>query len=171
MKLGGVVHLNRKGTFIIFGGLVIFLIYLLKNRSSTTLPLKINLKDLLKVAIKAAENGGKEVVLGQDHLKIKSKGLTKEGMEEDVTSADYLSHCSILKTLTHTYPTLKIISEENAACDPNQKIDFSESMNLLINGLEDHWEDEKDLTVWIDPLDATHEYTGYYSFLNAILRK
>ncbi|RZC36545.1 inositol monophosphatase 3, partial [Asbolus verrucosus] len=162
MKLGGVIHLNKSGICVMCGALLVLLIYMLTNKSNseTHSTQKINLKHLLKVAIKAAENGGNEVVVNKDNLKIKSKGLTKEGMEDSVTTADYLSHCSIMGTLKHAYPTLNVISEEaKAECNKNQEIDFSETTVFVPENVDDQWEDLKDITVWIDPLDATHEYT------------
>ncbi|KAJ3662950.1 hypothetical protein Zmor_007264 [Zophobas morio] len=86
-------------------------------------------------------------------------GLTKEGMQDSVTTADYLSYCAIMKTLKHAYPTLNVISEEKKAeCDEDQKVDFLEVE--VPTTLDDSWTDIKDVAVWIDPLDATYEYTG-----------
>ncbi|KAJ3662956.1 hypothetical protein Zmor_007270 [Zophobas morio] len=161
MNLGGVIRLNKTGVCVLFGALVILFVYMLTSNSNRNAAssVKINLKNLLKVAINAAENGGKEVVSNKDNLKIETKGLTKEGMQDSVTTADYLSHCAIMKTLKHAYPTLNVISEEKKAeCDEDQKVDFLEVE--VPTALDDSWMDIKDVAVWIDPLDATYEYTG-----------
>lgn len=164
MNLGGTVHLNRKGFFILLTLTCIILLYLIKSDSfKQNIDTNINLHQLLNIAIKSAENGGLEVVSTKDKLKIKSKGLTKEGLQDDVTTADYLSHCSMVSTIKHFFPTIKLISEENVECDNNQVIDFNGNMNPQVGQLPDEFVNENDVTVWIDPLDATHEYTGFYT--------
>jgi inositol monophosphatase 3 len=163
MNLGGVIRLNKTGTCIIFGAILVLCLYtftsnLTNNNAESAI--KINLKQLLRVAIRAAQNGGSQVVAAKDNLKIKVKGLTKEGMEESVTTADYLSHCAIMGTLKHAYPSLNVISEESKVeCDKNQVVDFSEFTDGILGDVEDELVDIRDITVWMDPLDATHEYT------------
>lgn len=171
MNLGGAIHLNKTGVCLLFGALLILFIYFTTGNSNDrkNATQKINLKQLLRVGIKAAQNGGIEVVASKDKLNIKSKGLTKEGLQDTVTSADYLSHCAMLGTLKHAYPTLQIISEESKTeCNQNQKIDYSDITDL-IPSVEDNWADLRDITVWIDPLDATHEYTGSLTMFYFIL--
>ncbi|KAJ8974601.1 hypothetical protein NQ317_019346 [Molorchus minor] len=159
MNLGGVIHINKKGICGLGLLLIILLLYYNKDTALDTIkPKTINLYKLLNVAIKAAENGGKEVVRVKDNIEIKTKGLTKEGQVDSVTTADFLSHCSMTKTLKHFFPTLKVISEEaKATCDINQSIDYS--LQDVDKSLLDEYVQEEDITVWIDPLDATQEYT------------
>lgn len=165
MNLGGVIRLNKTGICIISGALLILFIYVLATNSSNNGPpsVKINLKQLLQVAIKAAENGGKEVVSNKHNLKIKSKGLTKEGLQDSVTTADFLSHCAIMKTLKHAYPTLNIISEEKKVECDDKESDYFGQIDIP-KGVDDHLEEMRDISVWIDPLDATYEYTGILDF-------
>ncbi|EFA00621.1 putative inositol monophosphatase 3 [Tribolium castaneum] len=160
MNLGGVIRLNKTGLCVISGAVLILFIYVFTTSSNNDPPsVKINLKQLLEVAIKAAENGGKEVVANKDNLQVKSKGLTKEGMQDRVTTADYSSHCAIMKTLKHAYPTLHIISEEKKVQCDDREIDYLGHVTIP-KSLDDHLEEIRDISVWIDPLDATYEYTG-----------
>ncbi|XP_006624339.1 putative inositol monophosphatase 3 [Apis dorsata] len=151
----------------IFCGIIILLsvLYLYTNRTLyTDLQNKnISLKLLLTAAIKAAEIGGSEVIAvhNQAKFEIQSKGKTKEGINDPVTEADYRSHCAMVHSLLETFPSITVISEETSKnCD---KITVSNIKNN-INNLNDYdIKDEiiniNDITVWIDPLDATKEFT------------
>lgn len=163
MNLGGVIHLNKTGIGVLCGIILILLFYSFSSKNEehlekSTISPYINLHSLVEVAIKAAENGGKEVVTVKDNIKIKSKGLTKEGVDDSVTTADFLSHCSMLETLKHYFPTVKIVSEEaKATCNSKQVVDFTiHSLEYLPSELVA----VDDVTIWIDPLDATYEYAG-----------
>lgn len=166
MNLGSTIYL-KKTSIGIFSGTLLFILFYMslnKNDSKSNIKLdrsiKVNLYKLLNVAIQAAENGGKQVVESKDNINIQKKGLTKEGLIDSVTTADFLSHCSMIKTLKHFYPFLEIISEEaKTVCDKNQYVNLSVLDSVNENELDEFIED-KDITVWIDPLDATYEYTG-----------
>lgn len=88
--------------------------------------------------------------------------LTLIGINDPVTEADYRSHCAMVHSLLETFPSITVISEETSKnCD---KITVSNIKNN-INNLNDYdIKDEiiniNDITVWIDPLDATKEFTG-----------
>ncbi|XP_057657951.1 inositol monophosphatase 3 [Diorhabda carinulata] len=158
MNFGGAIRLNKFGIFIIVCIIFVFGLHIFsKDAESKSEPKKINLRTLLNVAIKAAENGGKKIIENKDNLNIKSKGLTKEGLPERVTNADVLSHCEMLNTIRNHFPTITLISEEHVqSCDDkssdNSIKDFVDTrIESLIN--------ENDITIWIDPLDATHEFT------------
>lgn len=170
MNLGGVIHLNKPGICIILLCCSILFIYMLSGKSNNdkTVPsVKVNLKHLLQVSIKAAENGGNEVERSKNNLNIKTKGLTKEGLQDRVTTADYLSHCVMMRTLKNAYPNLEVISEEEKNCDDNF-VDYLIGDDKL--KFEDEWVDIKDVTVWIDPLDATYEYTKkLYDFVTTMV--
>lgn len=95
---------------------------------------------------------------------VHSKGRTKEGANDPVTIADFHSHCAMRLGLKRLFPKLKIVSEEDSSDDhkcPEQKpfdLDptvIHESLYIPDNELID----ADDVTVWIDPLDATQEYT------------
>ncbi|CAH1179564.1 unnamed protein product [Phaedon cochleariae] len=98
------------------------------------------------------------VVQSKDNLDVRSKGLTKEGLIDSITNADVASHCAMMQTISHFYPTLTIISEEATTVCGNQSISYSAKVSIPRN-IPDEFVPEEDLTVWIDPLDATFEYT------------
>lgn len=165
MNLGGTIHINKVGLMVVVLLTCTVLIIHLQlgtsffdNQESTYR--FVSLKKLLKVAIQAAENGGREVVSASQHdLQIQSKGKTKEGLDNRVTIADYKSHCAMVGTIKSAFPYVPLISEE-------KKDDCEGHWNFVENSEEeigknggDEDVDVKDLTVWIDPLDATHEYT------------
>lgn len=72
MNLGGSVRFNKTGILsLIIVCSIIFYLYSYRKTESENL---VDLRKLLNVAIKAAQNGGKEVVAVKDNLKIESKG-------------------------------------------------------------------------------------------------
>lgn len=166
MNFGGIIHLNKTSTGIFSAVLLFIFFYVVSNKKNLNSnveieePNKVNLRKLVNIAIRAAENGGKEVIQRKDDIKIQKKGLTKEGLIDSVTTADFLSHCSMIRTLKHFYSSIKIISEEaKTICDNDQYVNFS-LPNLVGENISDEFVEEKDVTVWVDPLDATYEYTG-----------
>ncbi|KAG7211387.1 hypothetical protein KM043_010675 [Ampulex compressa] len=124
----------------------------------------ISLKTLLAAAIRAAEVGGFEVVAVHDQtkLEVESKGKTKEGVNDPVTAADYRSHCAMYHSLLEAFPKITVISEETSKnCNKVVVPDIKSSINDLNNydiG-DDTVANASDITVWIDPLDATKEFT------------
>ncbi|XP_076264977.1 putative inositol monophosphatase 3 [Rhynchophorus ferrugineus] len=155
MFVGSGVKCNSRGYLLLC---LIFLIVIyyhfisdFKTNSNNTIALSL----LLQTAISAAETGGRRVILVRDNPEIFSKGKTKEGLEDSVTNADFLSHCAMKHVLTSQFPTVKFISEEkDLGCMhdiPKQQITTPHILDGSVN--------TKDVTIWIDPLDATHEYT------------
>lgn len=160
MNLGGAIHLNKTGIGILCGLFIVLFIYTASYKGSKDIGDEttcVDLRKLLQVAVKAAEYGGKKVVETKDKMQVQSKGLTKEGLQDSVTTADFLSHCAMTSIFNHHFTGLKIISEENPSCSKDEAIDYS--LNISEN-LPEEKVYLKDITVWIDPLDATHEYTG-----------
>lgn len=149
-------------------------------------PNYINLRKLLIGSIQAAEKGGLEVlaVSKDKNIQARSKGKTLEGANDpvdlsldrsyflmnktkcfQVTNADFRSHCVMQQGLQRLFPKLKIISEEDAEtnkCSDVPLFDLDPTV-LHAAALPDSPDEEMhvdDITVWIDPLDATQEYTG-----------
>ena len=149
----------------------------------------ISMRELISASVDLAERGGREVVAVKKHHNEneKSKGETREGANDPVTDGDYRSHVKIISGFRKTFPQLhvnysrrlfsfcdhllidelQVVSEEH----DEGKLDLSgvQSPNLHIKEVTDHTNfDEvvpvEELTVWVDPLDATQEYTG--SFFN-----
>lgn len=94
-----------------------------------------------------------------------SKGKTKEGANDPVTEADFRSHCVMRLGLKRFFPKLRIFSEEDGGdhkCPEHKSFDLDPT--VLHESLDKHLPDDElidaeDVTVWIDPLDATQEYT------------
>ncbi|XP_026733739.1 putative inositol monophosphatase 3 [Trichoplusia ni] len=178
MNFGGTLRINKFACFTL--GFILFLIIYWKAGSSSA-PMEksdlINLKSLLKAAIQASEFGGQKVMDGKNHaLNIKSKGKTKEGANDPVTDADYASHCAMYYGLKNTFPKLNVISEEHSKSDPSCEsqppidVDKVVDGNIIVDYMNDELVYVKDVTVWIDPLDATQEYTeGLYQYVTTMV--
>ncbi|XP_013787871.1 inositol monophosphatase 3-like [Limulus polyphemus] len=134
-----------------------------ENLEKTTT--EVSLKHLLAVSIEIAERGGAEVknVRKLTDLKESSKGKTKEGANDPLTEGDMRSHRAMVYGLKKTYPYIKVISEEHDSSD----INFDEVKTVVGENLEiekvlndaDEMVPSDQITVWVDPLDATQEYT------------
>ncbi|KOB64945.1 putative bisphosphate nucleotidase [Operophtera brumata] len=168
MNFSGTLRINKFACFILV--FILFLIVYWRTGAAEFPSDKsdlVNLKSLLKAAIQAAERGGKKVKQGKDHeLNVKSKGETLEGANDPVTDADYASHCAMYYALKNTFSKLTIVSEEHSkddsTCADQPVIDVEESVpnHESIESMNDEHVYAKDVTIWIDPLDATQEYTG-----------
>ena len=192
MNFGGSIRVNPTGVALLCG-LLILMVYLnsggsssntdprLRNQSdkskggssSNTDPRlrnqsdksKVDLKELLSVAIAVAEAGGREVVAVRNEADIgeSSKGKTREGANDPKTDGDMRSHVQMYYGLKKRFPNIEIISEEHDEKDIDlSKIstpsdDDAEVMELLADVSAEV--DASDVAVWIDPLDATQEYT------------
>lgn len=93
---------------------------------------------------------------------VRTKGKTKEGVDDFITNADVNSHCTIAYSLWRIFPKLKLISEEDVeekSC-PSDLTTFDLDPSVLGNvHMPDVYVPTDDLVLWIDPLDATKEYT------------
>ncbi|XP_050574920.1 putative inositol monophosphatase 3 [Bombus affinis] len=151
--------------------ILLSLLYLYTNRTLYTNEQKytnvqnknISLKLLLAAAIRAAEIGGSEVIAvhNQAKFEIQSKGKTKEGINDPVTEADYRSHCAMYHSLREAFPSITVISEETSKdCDKVTVSNIKDNINTLDEyDIKDEIINTNDITVWIDPLDATKEFT------------
>ncbi|KAE8291395.1 Inositol monophosphatase 3 [Larimichthys crocea] len=122
---------------------------------------KVDLRDLLAVSVEAAVLGGREVKLvrEQNGLKEKSKGHTREGASEPLTMGDLQSHRKMFNLIKNTFPEVTVNSEEhdNMVDKVTWSRDIPADILEKIEGGKDV--PPEALTVWIDPLDATKEYT------------
>jgi len=125
---------------------------------------KISFKKLLAVSIDAAVRGGKEVkkIREQADIGEKSKGETLEGANNPVTDGDMLSHRVMYWSIKKAFPNLNVISEEKDV----KQIDLDKIPDAALTNpeveeraTEDSMVPIGEVSVWIDPLDATQEYT------------
>ncbi|XP_057312205.1 inositol monophosphatase 3-like [Hydractinia symbiolongicarpus] len=163
-------------TETMFGGLILFLMILyLKSTFTPTevvVPASkvefqtVSLTELLVAAIEAAERGGNMVrkVKEEKKLEVKSKGKTFEGADDPVTLGDMMSHKQMYYSLLQMFPDLHIVSEEKSNELPDLK--DIKPIDLSTKEVEKHLGSSlnsdariQDVAVWIDPLDATKEYT------------
>lgn len=158
----------NKCAIIVLAFIAIFIIYVFTNSSLEAFPKKqhnkVNLRKLIIGLISAAKLGGEQIIKisKEPDFEIKTKGKTKEGVGDYLTEADVNSHCSIAHSLWNIFPKLELISEE----DVNEKTclnvgdTFDLDPSVLGNVvLPDISVSSDDITLWIDPLDATKEFT------------
>lgn len=165
----------NRGVVLILGTLIfIAVVYLYTNDneanelySNLRNGRQINLRKLLIGSIKAAKAGGIEVVTvsrNLESLNQRSKGKTKEGVDDPLTDADAKSHCVMKSGLHRLFPKVEIISEEDkthGGCqDTTAYFDLDPTVIHESAVIPDEMFNIEDITVWIDPLDATKEYTG-----------
>jgi len=163
MNLGGSVRLNPLGIAIVLCILVL-LVFFNSGGSSRSSPSGnvVNLKELLSVAIAAAEKGGERVVAireGKD-LGEESKGETLEGANDPKTVGDMQSHIAMFYGIRKAFPDINVISEEHGekTVDLNS-VPKLETSNPEVDSLDGYNVPADEVAVWIDPLDATQEYT------------
>ncbi|XP_065668167.1 inositol monophosphatase 3 isoform X3 [Hydra vulgaris] len=147
--------------FFYFRGFSITQLVIIQNNDS------VSLRRLLLASIQAARLGGIKVknIRMEQSLQVKTKGHTKEGANDLVTLGDMLSHKAMYFGLKREFPGLHIVSEEVSESDktyqeesPLLNLSALEEMNLHLDSY-DNLVPNEDITVWIDPLDATQEYT------------
>lgn len=175
MNLSGAVKINRCGVVIVGFCVILVFYYLLFNNSSGSRhyrpygfimrnPNEIDLRKLLIGGIQAAQLGGLEVLSVADDIHAGSKGKTKEGANDPLTNADIKSHCAMDQGLKRLFSKVTIISEEDVhAGDCPEPSHFELDPTVIDEDIhlpDDYLVSAEDVTVWIDPLDATQEYTG-----------
>lgn len=148
----------------LIGGCVILLLVTFFYCSSSSNTETVNLNRLLEVSIHVAIQGGDRLwsirkghSSGSDSLETVVKGKTKEGADELLTKGDLESHYIIHSGLKSAFPRLRVVSEEHdMGVKSNFKLDKIPKA-LLYNKADDV--PLNDVIVWIDPLDATQEYS------------
>ncbi|KAJ8413310.1 hypothetical protein AAFF_G00093060 [Aldrovandia affinis] len=123
----------------------------------------VNLRELLALSVEAAVQGGREVkrIREDNALDEKTKGKTKEGANEKLTLGDLNSHRKMFHLIKNTFPYLQVNSEEHDTAQDQETSVWNhvvpaEILQKVSGGTEVPAES---VTVWIDPLDATQEYT------------
>ena len=92
-----------------------------------------------------------------------SKGKTREGANDPKTDGDMRSHVQMYYGIKKAFPTIQIISEEHDESEVDlTKVQSPSLTNSEVDQKLNHISIEvpaDDVAVWIDPLDATQEYT------------
>lgn len=160
-------------------------------------PSMLKLSDLLAHCIVAIQIAGEKVVnlslaVNERLEQVGSKGETLEGANDVYTGADMQSHHIIIRTLKDSYPRLKVVSEEDTTTNfeniraeddilPIDRQMFAKMLKANQHDIEGQHADrgslvaQHDTLVWIDPLDATKEYTenltDYVTLMACIVHK
>ncbi|XP_053265405.1 Golgi-resident adenosine 3',5'-bisphosphate 3'-phosphatase isoform X2 [Podarcis raffonei] len=122
----------------------------------------VDLRELLAASVAAAARGGAEVrrVRDSNVLNEKAKGKTREGADEKMTSGDVLSNRKMYYLLKAAFPGVQINTEEHVDADDQEIISWDRTIPEAIkNQIQPKLVQADSVTVWIDPLDATQEYT------------
>jgi 3'-phosphoadenosine 5'-phosphosulfate (PAPS) 3'-phosphatase len=121
---------------------------------------RINLNELFHIGRCLVEKAGEKIVeiRSKNDLKIKNKLADKS----IVTEADLKSHQVLVDGLQFKFKHLKVISEENS--DEHNDFQTKAYVDLCSGSYKssenDHYVLMSLVNVWIDPLDATQEYSG-----------
>ncbi|XP_034867076.1 Golgi-resident adenosine 3',5'-bisphosphate 3'-phosphatase [Mirounga angustirostris] len=123
----------------------------------------VDLREMLAVSVLAAVRGGDEVrrVRESNVLHEKSKGKTREGAEDKMTSGDVLSNRKMFYLLKTAFPNVQINTEEHVDAADQEVILWDRKIpeDVLKEIATPKEVPAESVTVWIDPLDATQEYT------------
>lgn len=120
------------------------------------------MRDLLSLSVEAAVLGGKEVkrVREENGLQEKSKGKTKEGANDPLTMGDIESHRKMYNLIRNTFPEITVNSEEHDDAEDKALLWSREIPSDIAEKVSSQNKvPPESVTVWIDPLDATQEYT------------
>ncbi|KAF7647405.1 hypothetical protein LDENG_00172850 [Lucifuga dentata] len=151
--------------FCLLGVGVIYHLYsgVISNRFAfVRLRRTVDLRELLALSVEAAVQGGREVksVRLGNVLEEKSKGKTKEGRDEFLTMGDLQSHKKMFNLIRNYFPEVTVISEEHDNSQDKTAVWSRDIPDEIVEKVKEGREvPAKSVTVWIDPLDATQEYT------------
>ncbi|KAM9307812.1 Golgi-resident adenosine 3',5'-bisphosphate 3'-phosphatase [Gastrophryne carolinensis] len=123
----------------------------------------VELRELLAAAVQAARLGGMEVKAVRESNKLNEnlKGKTREGADDKMTRGDLLSNRKMASLMKNTFPGVQVNTEEHLDEADKESIYWDRK---IPDEIKEQIPDAKSvpaesITVWIDPLDATHEYT------------
>lgn len=125
----------------------------------------VPLHTLVSLGASLLEQAGAEI--GRIHtakqLNTKAKGKTAEGVITPLTQADVSSHKLITDTLKSFWPGISLVSEED---DPAEaEVEAPELGPVSLDRFAPEHDEQgvsvplSDVTIWVDPLDATKEFT------------
>ncbi|XP_063779823.1 Golgi-resident adenosine 3',5'-bisphosphate 3'-phosphatase [Pseudophryne corroboree] len=123
----------------------------------------VDLRELLAVSVQAAKLGGVEVKTVRESNKLNEnlKGKTREGADDKMTRGDLLSNRKMYYLLKNTFPGVQVNTEEDLNEDDKDPVMWDRTFPDEIKDIIKNPKlvPTESITVWIDPLDATHEYT------------
>ena len=123
---------------------------------------KVNLNELYKLAECLLEEAGKRIVAIRHDMVDTDFQLKSD--QSRVTQADFESHRIIMHALKYKYKNfLTIKSEEDRNLEEKDVAEAKKMLKKCDTHVESRFDSlfsAKDLVVWVDPLDATQEYSG-----------
>ena len=166
MELGRRIRLNKTAVFIIvLAFIALVTVYLLMGGGDHYNDHNIKISQLLAASIHLAEKAGQEIVEIHKSKSLQESSKLKDGLvgKEIVTLGDQKSHDIITRGLNKVWPTLQTKSEEKTQSDQDKGPVFRPLLKHPQITANVKQRNEKvnidDIAVWIDPLDATKEYT------------
>ncbi|KAB0805164.1 hypothetical protein PPYR_02134 [Photinus pyralis] len=115
---------------------------------------------LIASSVTAATRAGKII---RDIMSRGELGIVEKGKNDLQTEADRSAERCLMASLSQQYPNLTIIGEEGgSSCEvPSDWIVTDCDQHVLLQQCPSEYIDvpSSDVTVWIDPLDGTTEYT------------
>ena len=158
------IKINKPAIIFMLVFVIILFFYVCSSRLSIwTKEETVKISELLSASVDLARQAGQQVVKIRDSSGVDfdqmSKGKTKEGKDEFVTAGDYKSHETITSGLRAGWPNLKYQSEETDNVIIKSKVPNKHNAEVEKVKNRDEEVPLSEVTVWIDPLDATQEYT------------
>lgn len=118
------------------------------------------LSRIIASSISATVRAGKII---RDVMSHGGLNIVEKGKNDLQTEADRCAQRCIIANLSHLFPNITIIGEEEPSnCEvPSDWVVTEADQDVLKLKLPTHLEDldPKDVCVWVDPLDGTSEYT------------
>lgn len=164
------IRLHTRNTlFFLVTAAFFYLGYVIFFKSGDGFPeIDVDLRSVVSYAVLAVEIGGYAVrkIREEDVLHTAQKSLTDEGKAELLTKADLVSNFLILDVLKR-FPRLKVVSEEKDTSISESDVAFYRansysvwlSVQDFLSKIPSRRLSLSDIQVYVDPLDATQEYT------------
>uniref|UniRef100_A0A914I6L7 inositol-phosphate phosphatase n=1 Tax=Globodera rostochiensis TaxID=31243 RepID=A0A914I6L7_GLORO len=164
------IRINLRNTlFFLIASSFIYLAFLIWTAKDRIPEFEVQLRDVLSYVVLAAEMGGHAIVrtfAENRKLRVVEKSQMDVGRPELLTKADLISN-HLMLSLLRRFPLLKVISEEKSEFLSEKDVEQYRADNYeLWLGLREalskfpSWRIPlARITVWIDPLDATQEFT------------
>lgn len=123
----------------------------------------VNLNELYHIGECLLEQAGEKIVDIRQKMDSAKTDFKRKVDKSIVTEADMESHNIIVHSLQYKYKFLRIISEEDGQLDTSYVPEAIKTLHKCDNYTPQKTDavfNAADLKVWIDPLDATQEYSG-----------
>lgn len=120
---------------------------------------RVDVRELLAAGVQLTQVAGERIVaIHRDgQLEQSSKGSLQNNVDNPLTKADMESHRILVSHLEAAFPGVAVVSEEHDGALPRPTHPLQ--LRSLWDRLPAQFVDPKDVHVWVDPLDATKEFT------------